>query len=769
MPFNTDKIKKAILKAFKAVDGEISEYAGTKAENIANYIEGYCEEETQPLSIEEIQDLVENGLMSTKRKDVAKAYIKYREQRTKERKWNDNMMRAAREKLIGSRIDNQNANVDEHSFGGRRGEFDSVISKQYALDNCMSKMARENHLNNEIYIHDLDHYAIGDHNCLSIPFDELLANGFNTRQTDVRPANSINTALQLVAVLFQLQSLQQFGGVSATHLDWTMVPYVRKSFWKHFKDGLIYVENKPTRWDKDYSHIIPEKTSIELPKDGMDFGEKGNYKCGLLDEDIKAYKYAMDMTTREIEQAVEGMFHNLNTLQSRSGNQLPFTSINFGTCTLLEGRMVIKALLKGSIKGNGKFHKTPIFPCSIFQVMSGVNKEPGTPNYDLFRLALESTAKRLYPNYANVDWSGNAGYDKNDPATFFSTMGCRTANGFDINAEPGQNPQRKDGRGNICPVTIILPTLAMEAKQMHRGMVEDYENSSVEKGIAYKEITSVDHFMHLLDKKIDEAKDMLLERFNYICSQDPASAKFMWKNKTMMGYNEEEGIFGAMKHGTLVIGQIALAETLQILIGKDHTTDEGMELAKRIEQLFKDRCAEYKQKYKLNFGVYYTPAENLCYTAMKKFKEKYGEIPNVSDKEFFTNSIHVPVWKEIDPFTKIDIESQLTGYSNAGCITYVELDSGILHNIDALEQIVIYAMDKDIPYFALNIPNDLCLDCGYTGEINDECPMCKGKNIQRLRRVTGYLTGDYKTAFNLGKQQETEMRFKHSTLLRGYK
>jgi len=304
---------------------------------------------------------------------------------------------------------------------------------------------------------------------------------------------------------------------------------------------------------------------------------------------------------------------------------------------------------------------------------------------------------------------------------------------------------------------------------MHRGMVEDYENSNIEKGIVYKEITIIDNFMHLLNQKIEEAKDMLLERFEYICSQNPSSAKFMWENNTMMGYKPEEGLFSAMKHGTLAMGQLGLAETLQILIGKDHTTKEGMELAKRIEQLFKDRCAEFKQKYKLNFGVYYTPAENLCHTALKAFKEKYGTIENVSDKEFFTNSIHVPVWKEIDPFTKIDIESQLTGYSSAGCITYVELDSGILNNIDALEQIVVYAMDKDIPYFALNVPNDLCLECGYTSEINDTCPMCGSDNIQRLRRVTGYLTGDYKTAFNVGKQQETEMRFKHSSLLRGYK
>ena len=743
MPFDTNKIKNAILKAFKAVDGEISEYAETKADNIANYIEGYCEDEIKPLSIEEIQDLVENGLMSTKRKDVAKAYIKYRELRTKERKWNNDMMRAAREKLTGTRIDNQNANVDEHSFGGRRGEFDSVISKQYALDNCMSKMARENHLNNEIYIHDLDAYAVGMHNCLSIPFDDLLANGFNTRQTDVRPANSINTAFQLIAVLFQLQSLQQFGGVSATHLDWTMVPYVRKSFYKHFKDGIKYVEKQ--------TNI---NFHIEYYSDNLSI-ENEKYK-----EHPWAYQYAIDMTIKELQQAVEGCYHNLNTLQSRSGNQLPFTSINYGTCTLPEGRMVIKALLEGSIKGVGKFHKTPIFPCGIFQVMSGVNKEPDTPNYDLYRLALESTAKRLYPNYANVDWSGNAGYDRNDPTTYFSTMGCRTANGADINAEPSVNPQRKDGRGNICPVTIILPTLAMEVK-------ENCERCFYPDG--YKKEILIDGFINRLDKKIDEAKDMLLERFNYICSQDPSSAKFMWENNTMFGYNEKEGIFGAMKHGTIVIGQLGLAETLQILIGKDHTTDEGMKLAKQIEELFSKRCKEYKERYKLNFGVYYTPAENLCYTAMKKFQEKYGVIENVSDKEFFTNSIHVPVWKEIDPFTKIDIESQLTGYSTAGCITYVELDSGILHNIDALEQIVNYAMDKDIPYFALNVPNDLCLNCGYTGEINDECPMCKSKNIQRLRRVTGYLTGDYKTAFNLGKQQETEMRFKHSSLLRGYK
>lgn len=272
---------------------------------------------------------------------------------------------------------------------------------------------------------------------------------------------------------------------------------------------------------------------------------------------------------------------------------------------------------------------------------------------------------------------------------------------------------------------------------------------------------NVEKFMSLLDSKIHEAKDMLLERFEWICSQNPDSAKFMYENGLMAGYVPEEGIRSALKHGTLAIGQLGLAETLQILIGCDHTNEKGMELAKRIEQLFKDRCAEFKNEYKLNFGVYFTPAENLCFTAMQKFKEKYGAIPNVSDKEFFTNSMHVPVWVNMNPFEKIDIESQLTGYSSAGCINYVELDASAKNNIDALEDIVNYAMDKDIPYFAINVPNDQCMNCGYCDEMNDECPMCNSKDIKRLRRVTGYLTNDYKTAFNKGKQQEVEMRVKH--------
>ena len=735
--FNQNKIIDAVLAAFKDVDKELSDYAYIKAGNIADYIQETAEKADHELTIEEIQNYVEQGLMSTKRKDVARAYITYRNERTRVRQERSDFQHRLMKKLKATDVANQNANVDERSFGGRAGEVNSEVLRQQALDFFLSEKARYNHLENRIYIHDLDHYVLGDHNCLSIPFDKLLANGFTTRQVDIRPANSVDTAFQLVAVIFQLQSLQQFGGVSATHLDWTMVPYVRKSFHKHWIDGMEYAEDCLNYKESPYykEHFTKEN----IPTISI------NDPVYMSDVFTNAYRYAMNMTERELAQAAEGLYHNLNSLQSRSGNQLPFTSINYGTCTLPEGRMVIRALLEGSIKGVGKHHRTPIFPCGIFQVGEGINKHKGDPNYDLFQLALKSTSLRLYPNYANIDWSGNAGYDKNDPRTYFSTMGCRTANGWDVNGFG----QLKDGRGNICPVTIIMPTLAMEAKE--KVATWDYHDDR----------DTIAEFMNILDKAIHDAKDMLIERFEYICSQSPASAKFMYENGLMEGYIPEEGIRSALKHGTLALGQLGLAETLQLLIGKDHTTEEGMELAKEIESLFNKRCAEFKKEYSLNFGVYYTPAENLCHTAMKRFQEKYGEIPNVSDKEFFTNSMHVPVWIKMSPFEKIDIESQLTGYSNAGCITYVELDSGVKNNLDALEVLVNYAMDKDIPYFAINVPNDTCLDCGYTDEFNERCPECGSTNIQQLRRVTGYLTGNYTTAFNKGKQQEVAMRVKH--------
>ena len=389
------------------------------------------------------------------------------------------------------------------------------------------------------------------------------------------------------------------------------------------------------------------------------------------------------------------------------------------------------------------------------------------------------------------------------PVEMFSTMGCRTVNGYDVNfmdeykrnidavidnrlddvSDDMVSGIQKDGRGNIAPVTVILPTLAMEARQKAIDEIGEANLSEIEKEDFEK--VCVSNFKELLEKHIRSCKDELLERFKHIASQSPKSAVFMYENHTMAGYHPEDGIQSALRHGTLVIGQLGLAETLQILVGCDQCDERGMKVAKEIEQMYNDLTTEFKKEYKMNFGVYYTPAESLCHTAFKKWKDKYGDMENVTyyiddkgerhEKEYFTNSIHVPVYKHLTPFEKIDVESQLTGYSNAGCITYVEVDGQVIHNIEALEEIVDYGMDHDIPYLAINLNNagDMCEDCGYQGYIPGVCPKCGSNDISRLRRVCGYLTGNYKPcvdcegnviragAFNDGKVCETDQRVIH--------
>ena len=534
-------------------------------------------------------------------------------------------------------------------------------------------------------------------------------------------------------------------------------------------------------------------------------------------------------------------------------NQLPFSSINYGTCTLPEGQMIIKSIIEGCIAGTGPLGQTSIFPCGIFKSDKDINRYKGTPNYYLFKLALKSTAKRFYPNYANNNWSvnnaaieydrdlktrvladlfdNNRDYydkliniftekpelaeelhlevedsliypiDKVYPEEETSTMGCRTYNGYDINyeevfrrnldcvvgengltekdIEPYYSAAQKDGRGNICPETIILPTLAMEAKTNDPHMLKEFKDHDVNLD---ESSSLIDKFMAYLDIEIARTRDSLIWRYKYICSQEPDSATFMWQNKTMVGYIPEQGIESAMKHGTLAVGQLGLAETLIILIGKDHTTPEGMELAKRIENLFNKRCKEFKESYKLNFGVYYSPAESLCFTAMNLFREKYGEVEGVTlhedgtIKKYFTNSMHVPVYKKLSVFDKIDVEAELTGYSNAGCITYVEFGNTAKNNVGALEQSVVHAMEKDIPYYAANVDSDACMDCGYIGSIPEGkcCPKCGSDMIMRPDRVTGYLNPNWVTSrvsvggFNEGKQDENRHRENHTDMMCNY-
>ena len=517
--FNPEKIKKAIRAANTQVDKEkrLDEDQIEKVlQNVIKSIEGIQEE---TIDIEQIQDFVEKSLIKYNHHAVVKAFILYREERNKERFKKLAITKEINKKLAASDIENQNANVDEASFGGRKGEASSCLNKQLALDYYMNPRFAKNHLQNRIYIHDLDSFVVGQHNCLSLPIDNLLRKGFKTRQTDIRPARSISTAFQLLAVGFQVQSLQQFGGVSVTHLDWSLVPYVRYSFMKHFI--LNYLKLTGEFEKLDLLLMTTEELDDWIDNNKQKYLNKWklSYKDFYFDNKVfkkrkfrKLKQMALLDTIVETNQAAEGMYHNLNTLQSRSGNQLPFTSINYGTCTSSEGRLIIKALLNGSIKGVGINHRTAIFPCGIFQYSKKINGLPGTPNYDMYQLALKSTAKRLYPNYANVDWSGNndsISYDlkrkyilslskeqkenlkkqlqenkdliektgldlklnpiENLSVAIFSTMGCRTANGYDINwfeswkeaindIINGKIPdyeflatgQQKDGRGNIC-------------------------------------------------------------------------------------------------------------------------------------------------------------------------------------------------------------------------------------------------------------------------------------------------------------------------------
>lgn len=762
-------IKKANAKSNEKIDDEKLKKVVVSAQSFIKNLK------SDVVNVEDIHKAVENSLMKNNCYEVARQYMNFRKERDLKRFKKLPLVGVMESKLFvqNGKGEHQNANLDEFSFGGRKGEMDSAFLKEHALNYYISPKFAKNHIQNRVYIHDLDSYILGMHNCLSVPMDEMLSSVIKTRQTLIRPAGSVNTAFQLIAVYFQLQSLQQFGGVAATHIDWTLVPYVRKSFMKHYIVAYLKSTEEFTKLDlpdmmfKDYK----DKAGIWRNKldDWIDEHKKEYLdRLGLKLEDFTFDNKALDHnfrqaaifdTIQETKQAAEGMLHNLNSLQSRSGNQLPFSSINYGTCTLPEGRIIIRAILDATIKGTGN-GQTSIFPCQIFQMMNGVNTGKNDPNYDLFKHAIKCTSMRMYPNYVNCDWSQDQGYNKDDPRTFPSTMGCRTYSGWDVNAPDEAHKHMKDGRGNIAPATVIMPTIAMEAKR------------KAEKDDATEYV--VDYFMDALEKAIGDCKDELIERFDWICSQDPASAEFMYANKTFFYYGDEfakEGIRGVLKHGTLAIGQLGLAETLQILIGCDQCDPKGMELAKRIESLFKSKCSEYKEHYKLNFGVYYTPAESTCYTAMQKFQKKYGKLPNISDRDYFTNSIHVPVWKEISPFDKIDIESQLTGYSSAGCITYVEIGDNAVNNLDALEQIVLYAKKKDIPYFALNVRISDCTQCGYSGYIDfkESCPVCGASHdlINDYARITGYLSTTIKH-FNYGKQKEAQDRAVHVHQLKNW-
>ena len=720
--FDPNKIVRAINKAMVSAYGSV--YESDTAEEIADLIGSRGVD----MSVEQIQDLVESYLMKSEYPEVARNYIIYRDQRSKERMRRSKLLTAVMRRTEATAVENANANVDEKSFSGREKEASADIQKMIALDYTLSHEVASAHKNMLLYQHDNEKTNIGEHNCLFVDFNKLFTEGFVTRNGDIRVPGSYSTACQQYAVIYQCQSQVQFGGVGTVHADYDLAPFVQKSFRKHMRNYLTDVEDQ-----------TKENAEIILGQHGpitMD-----NQK--LKEEMPAAFSYAMKQMEREGTQASEAMFHNLNTLESRAGSQVPFTSINFGRDTSTEGRFVSRKMLEASLAGIGKHHLTPIFPISIFQYKAGCNANPGDPNYDLKQLAIESLSKRIYPNFVNCDFS-EAHEDIDNPDTYFATMGCRTMLGYDRHSDS----YNRVGRGNLVPNTMILPKLGIEY-----GIC-----------LGKRETPDLDGFWSAFEDLLMLCEQGLLERFDIMVNQPPEAAPFMYQNGTMKdAQNCRMSNYEALKHGTLAMGYIGIAEMCQALFGKNHAEDKEVhEFALSVVRRINKYAKEASDRHDLNFSCYATPAEGLCHTALKALRKQYGIIPNVTDHEFLTNSHHVPVWHEIGIFEKLAVEAPFCKYPTGGCITYVELDSMFVKNTKAIEQIIDYAFKElNIPYLAFNFPIDSCLDCGFQGEFNEACPECGSRNIQQLRRVTGYLTTDYRH-FNKGKQSEVEHRIKHS-------
>lgn len=722
--FDPNKIVRAINKAMVSAYGSV--YESDTAEEIADLIGSRGVD----MSVEQIQDLVEGYLMKSEYPEVAKSYIIYRDQRSKERTRRSKLVKAVMKRIDATAVENANANVDEKSFSGREKEASADIQKIIALDYTLSPEVASAHKDMLLYQHDMEKTNIGEHNCLFVDFEKIFNEGFVTRNGDIRPPATLSSACQQTAVVFQCQSQVQFGGVGTVHLDYDLAPFVKKSFRKHMHHYLTDVEYYS---DASADALLSQHMPIELDN------------AHLEDDELmrKAYHFALAQLNREGSQSAEAMFHNLNTLESRAGSQVPFTSINFGRDTSSEGRFVTRKMLEASLAGIGKHHLTPIFPISIFQYKTGCNANPEDPNYDLKQLAIKSLSKRIYPNFVNCDYS-QAHEDLNNKDTYFATMGCRTMLGYDRFSDS----YNRVGRGNLVPNTMILPKLGIEY-----GVC-----------LGKRETPDLDGFWSAFEDLLMLCEQGLLERFDIMVNQPPEAAPFMYQNGTMKdAQNCRMSNYEALKHGTLAMGYIGIAEMCQALFGKNHAEDKDVHaFALKVVQRINEYAKEASDRNNLNFSCYATPAEGLCHTAAKALRKQYGVIPNVTDHEFLTNSHHVPVWHEIGIFEKLEVESPFCKYPTGGCITYVELDSTFVKNTKAIEQIIDYAFQKlDIPYLAFNFPIDSCLDCGFQGEFNDACPECGSHNIQQLRRVTGYLTTDYRH-FNKGKQSEVEHRVKHS-------
>ena len=741
--FDPEKITDAIAKAGLVTEEFKYDRAKQLSEKALKRTADTIKQRTP--SVEQIQDIVEQILMESAFKKTAKEYITYRQERNRVREAKSNLMNIYKTIAIAdasedSDVKRSNANVDGNSAMGKMLQFGAEGSKIFAKTLLMKPEYAKAHDDGEIHVHDLDFYATGTLTCCQTDPLQLFADGgFNTGHGHLRTPNSIGSYGALAAIILQANQNEQHGGQSIPNFDYAMAPGVNKSFRKALNRAI-----------RQYNRFSGNKElTVKIPEN-LEYGDEKALKKLKLPADI--IESANEDVERQTFQAMEGFIHNLNTMHSRAGAQVPFTSINFGTDTTEAGRLVSKCLLEATEDGLGH-GETPIFPISIFKVKEGVNYNPEDPNYDLFKKSMEVSAKRLFPNFVFIDAPFNLkDYKPGDYRTEIATMGCRTRVFGSIFPESNGI---STGRGNLSFTTINLVRLG------------------IKHGIALGERKEADWsgFYKELDEKMDLVAGELLERYEFQANQHVRNFPFLmgegnWFGSEKLGWNDT--LHNVIKHGTLSIGFIGLAECLVAMTGKHHGEDEeSRELGLDIITHMRERCDEYSKKYKLNFTLLATPAEGLAGRFTKIDRREYGAIKNVCDRDYYTNSFHVPVYYPIGAFEKIEIEAPYHALCNAGHITYIELDGNPSDNIEAFEAVIRKMKESGIGYGSVNHPVDRDPVCGYSGIIEgDRCPSCGRKEsegdvaFERLRRITGYLVGSLER-WNDGKKAEEHDRVKH--------
>ena len=736
--FDASKIAIAIKKGFDSVTDENDEliYDGKDANKVFNGVMNRINKEyknEEKIKIETIQDLIEEELQKKGYEDVYKSFSEYRERRSKSRELFSDEKRAHKffKTIEGLGLKSaseddtkrENANVDGDTAMGTMLQFGSTVTKEFAKSYLMKKKYAEAHDNGDIHIHDMDFIPMGTTTCCQIDLNKLFENGFSTGHGFLREPNDIMSYSALAAIAIQSNQNDQHGGQSIPAFDYYMAPGVIKTFKKQFKQELVdffdYTDAiKLINFDK-FVKEIDKMTSIEGSIDNLYSFCKESEQ--LLRAVKFAYNKAIAKTNRITYQAMEAFIHNLNTMHSRAGAQVPFSSVNFGTDTTPEGRMVIKNFLLATDAGLGN-GETPIFPISIFKVKEGINYNPEDPNYDLFKLACRVSAKRLFPNFSFIDSPFNLQYyKKGDYNTEVCYMGCRTrVMGNVIDPDKQITP----GRGNLSFTSINLPRLG------------------IKHGILKNEKTDLDGFYEELYEKMELVKDQLLERFEIQCSKRVYNFPFLlgqgiWIDSERLKPTDK--LRRVLKHGTLSIGFIGLAECLKALVGKHHGEDEeAYKLGLEIITNMRKKCDEYSEKYHLNFTLLATPAEGLSGRFVNIDKAIYGKIKGVTDREYYTNSFHIPVYYNISVTNKIKKEAPFHALTNAGHITYIELDGDAASNVEAFEKVVRIMKEAGIGYGAINHPVDRDPVCGYVGVIGDVCPRCgrhdcEAVSVEKLR------------------------------------